>query len=82
MNIVKNVQAQIDAENFNMVAMSHFLNQLNLVGAKALFLFGVDSENKIQLVFIDGITLDQVKDLVKQVSQQFERDAPPPIYKA
>lgn len=74
--IIKDLPSFLEAKQFNETAVNTFMNQLGTVGAKAIICLGVDSENKIQLVFVEGVTLGQVKDLINQVSTELNRGNP------
>lgn len=72
-DLVKNIAQQKSIEQWNLMAFSAFMNELNKKTAKALFCISVNTENRIELVFAEGITIDQVKELCRQITSELER---------
>jgi len=70
--IIKNISQHKEVEKYNVVALSTFLHNLTQIGAKALFLAGIDSTNRIQIVFVDGITIEQVRELTRQITRELD----------
>jgi len=75
-SIIKDLPQQRNLEQFNILALSTFLDSLSQVSSKALFMVGIDSTNQVRIFFIDGIGARQVKELCQQIVKELEKMDP------
>jgi len=73
MNLIKSATANKELELYNLEAMQGFMKYVIDNGCKVLFCAAVDTENRIQITMVPGITLEQTKDLIQQMAKEFER---------
>jgi len=73
MQLIKSTVGRSELIEYNSLALGEFLKQFTDVGAKVILSLGINSENKVNIVFVQGVTLDQVRELIQQVSKELEK---------